>query len=108
MTTTMDEVVITDVGSAGVSVQGGAVSMTDSAVTGSGSSGLQLSSTVADVSDNLLTGNSAWGMTCSATTLQTCADNDLSENALGEHSGCDDACGQPDESEIPVKEPPGR
>lgn len=55
--------------------------------------GLYVSRSTADIQNNVFTGGTDYGMRCQTTTLAACAANDLSGNALGEHFGCDDACG---------------
>ena len=39
------------------------------------------------------TGNGEYGMYCSASTFSSCATNDLTNNGIGEQTGCDSSCG---------------
>jgi hypothetical protein len=89
---TLSDVTVTGAGGYGVSIMGGSATLTRVTATTSGS-GLWLDSTSASVMNNTFTGNTSYGMECMAVTLSMCMTNDLTGNGLGEHNGCDDACG---------------
>ncbi|HNH46953.1 MAG TPA: hypothetical protein PKY30_07945 [Myxococcota bacterium] len=55
--------------------------------------GLSITGGAAEVSNNDFSDNSGYGMVCTSVSLTTCNTNDLSNNTMGAHSGCDDACG---------------
>lgn len=73
----------------------GAVSITDTIFDDNVTGGVYLSDATATFIGNVANDNDGYGMTCATDlTLSACSGNDLSGNAAGEHSGCDDACAQ--------------
>lgn len=88
----LDGVGVDGAGSDGISLAGSSLIVINSYATGLTGNGLSLNGGTAEISGNTFSSNGGYGMVCSGVTLATCATNDLSENALGEHSGCDDSC----------------
>ncbi len=88
----LDGIDVDGAGSDGISLAGSSLTVINSYATGLTGNGLSLSGGSADISGNTFSSNGGYGMVCNGVTLTTCATNDLSENALGEHSGCDDSC----------------
>ena len=56
-------------------------------------SGIDLSNANCSIDSNFSQSNQEYGMTCSATTFSSCTGNDLTSNAMGEQTGCDESCG---------------
>lgn len=92
--TTLTRVTVTDAGQSAFAVQGGSLVMQESSASASGANGLDLLSTSADVRGNTFSSNAAYGMTCSDATLSACSGNVFSDNGLGIHLNCSDACAE--------------
>lgn len=91
----LSNVTVSGASNYGISLYGGNATLSDVTATEGSSTGLSLDTITATVQGNTFTNNGQYGMMCSTTTLTACSDNTLTGNTLGEHSGCDDACGQP-------------
>jgi len=78
----------------GISLAGSNFTVINSYAMGLTGNGLSLSGGSADVSNNDFSDNGGYGMVCTGVTLASCNTNDLTNNTLGTHSGCDDSCGE--------------
>lgn len=90
---TVSEVMVLGADLDGISVYDGTTTVTGSDASGGWGDGLALLETTASITGNTFTGNAFYGMSCTTVVLNACATNTLSDNALGTHEGCDDACG---------------
>lgn len=90
--TTLSEVSVLGADLDGIVLSDGIASVSVSQATGGLGDGLALVDTAASITGNILTGNAFYGMSCSNVVLDACATNTLSDNTLGTHDGCDDAC----------------
>ncbi|HNC97955.1 MAG TPA: right-handed parallel beta-helix repeat-containing protein, partial [Myxococcota bacterium] len=90
---TLDGVQVDQAVSDGISLTGSSLTVINSYATGLSGNGLSITGGAAEVSNNDFSDNSGYGMVCTSVSLTTCNTNDLSNNTMGAHSGCDDACG---------------
>lgn len=91
---TLSNVTVTGAGDDAFSFTGGSVTMTGNTASGSAYSGLALSEVTADIQGNSFTSNTEYGMVCETVTLSACATNVLTDNVLGPHLDCSDACAE--------------
>ncbi len=89
----LSRVSVSGAGSYGIYAEDAAVTIDEATVEGAGESGIYLSGTTGSVTNTTATGNGAYGMECDAAELDACDGNDLSGNAAGEQTGCDESCG---------------
>jgi antitoxin component YwqK of YwqJK toxin-antitoxin module len=55
--------------------------------------GLELIASSASLDSSTITSNEGWGISCSSVGFDSCSDNTLSGNTLGDNNGCDASCG---------------
>jgi hypothetical protein len=55
--------------------------------------GVELISSSASLDNSTITANEGYGIRCSAATFDSCGDNTISLNTLGDNNGCDASCG---------------
>ena len=79
----------------GVTISGGTLDLASAEIVTNGGDGIDLSSCTATVEAAVITGNGGYGMTCSGVTFDSCGDNTISGNTLGENFGCDPGCELP-------------
>lgn len=91
-TAVIDGVSVAGASNCGIYLVRGAVQVGETSSTAS-SSGLCLYSMTAEVTNSSFTENTNYGMECSTVNLSACHSNYLDGNGVGQHSGCDDACG---------------
>jgi hypothetical protein len=91
---TLDGVQVDQAALDGISLAGSSFTVINSYAMGLTGNGLSLSGGSADVSNNDFSDNGGYGMVCTGVSLSSCNTNDLTNNTMGAHSGCDDACGE--------------
>jgi len=80
-------------GADGIYASSSAVVVDQAEVTGSVGDGVELVSCSASMTMATVTGNQGWGISCSGTSFDSCGDNTISLNTLGDNNGCDVSCG---------------
>jgi len=53
----------------------------------------QTVNSTATFTSTVITDNGGWGMTCTGADFDSCEDNTLMDNILGDNNGCDESCG---------------
>ncbi|MDP6931829.1 MAG: right-handed parallel beta-helix repeat-containing protein, partial [Myxococcota bacterium] len=85
---------ITGVGSETIHALETTIDVVDCELTQADYAGVMLAETTGTVTGNTITDNGQHGMDCTDVTIDDCSDNDLSDNTLGEQTGCPTECGE--------------
>ena len=80
-------------GADGVYASSSTVNIEESEISTNTGDGIELSTCTAAVTTSSITDNGGYGMTCTSTTFDSCGDNTISGNTLGDNFGCDEGCG---------------
>jgi hypothetical protein len=81
--------------SSGVFASSGTLRLTDSTVSSNSGDGVEISGARGTITGNSITGNGGYGMRCTSSAIDTCGDNLVKGNLLGELDGCDAGCAEP-------------